>query len=187
MHVHEPAKILVSGTWRDEYIYADGRVEQGEWTPNQIQNGAAMVAAGLFGRVGEIPPHDAPVAFTGISYIAVGSGDVTWDAVAPVQDKADTTLTAEYFRKAIPAADMQFVDVAAPHNPSATPTRAIEITMTFDPAEANGAMREFGLFGGDADGVTDSGQIINWVVHPLINKDATLTINRTIRITFLNP
>jgi len=187
----ERARLGMIGRWKDKY-YRDGElVEETEWTHNQIQNVAPIIAAGLFHRWDELPAGQVPVPFEGISYIAVGSGDVAWDALAPgtvPQDRADTTLTTEYYRQSILASDMSFLDADDPAHPVvAGPSRMIQIESTFLPADANGAMREFGLFCGFATGLPDSGHILNWIVHPLINKDATLTITRTIQIEFLEP
>jgi len=172
----------IRGRWRDTFHHADGTIEQGDWSPNQIQNAAAIVAASLFCRFSELP---AGSGWGGILYMGIGSGLTAWDTTAPTQDPADVSLTTEYFRKAIAAADMSFSDGAG--NAVTVPTRFILITITLTTAEANGSLREFGLYGGDATATLDSGQIINWVVHPRIDKDATVTITRTVEIEFLEP
>ena len=174
MTFRENLNFRIAGQWKDTLIYPDGRKVEGKWSPNQIQNGAALIVAGLAGRVGEIAPHNAPIPFTGISYMAIGSGLVGWDTVAPAQPKTDLVLETEYFRKSIGAADMQFVDPTTPFAPSALPTRCLEVAVTLMPSEANGAMREFALFGGSAGPTLDSGEIFNWVIHPLINKESLL-------------
>ena len=181
----ERFRIPIQGMWRDTYEWADGRRLIGPWKRNQIQNAAPILVGGLLRRAGEL----AFPGFTGITYIGYGSGNVSWDITPPVQDAADTTLTLEYFRKIVPNTDLFFLDpLAAPGSaPVAGPTRRVGFVGTLLPAEGNGSLREFGLFGGLASGTLDSGTILNWIVHPLITKDATLTITRNVEITVLEP
>ncbi len=195
MKATETFKIGMKGRWRDRYEYVDGprkgQVVVTPWYDNQIQNDATLVVAGLFSRRGE-DPDVFPAGwngYTGISYMAVGEGLVGWDVVPPVQDPADSTLTTEFYRKSIGFSELGFVDLGLPPGSPHVfgPTRKIQATCTFLPAEGNGPLREFALFGGLADGTTDSGHMINWVVHPLINKDATLVLTRTVEIEFLLP
>jgi hypothetical protein len=176
----------MKGRWRDKFEYANGHVEYSPWKSNQIQNLAATMAAALFRRAGEMPTWSG---FTGISYMAIGSGDVAWDTIPPTLDPADTTLENEYFRKSIAAADMYFIDpvAASPAPPLGVLSRAIGISVTLLPGEANGSLREFGLFGGLATGAADSGTILNWVSHGLITKDITITLTRTVELEFLLP
>lgn len=177
----ELVRVGIKGRWRDERRYANGHVEVTPWTPNQIQNTAATLVASLLARTfeGAVYPD-----LTGLTYLAVGSGLSAWDTTPPTQDRADTTLTTEYFRKAIPVTDIQFMDPDLPagSTPVAGPTRKITLSTTLLSGEANGSMREFGLFGGDADGVADSGLMLNWIVHSKIEKDSSLVIVRTVEL-----
>ncbi len=177
--------IPMLGYWKDTYVYSDGRRIETEWVKNQIQNTAPVFACALFRRAGE----NAFPGFGGVSHIGIGSGNVAWDITPPTQDENDTTLTAEFFRKVILESDMAFLDPTLPAGSPAIvgPSRKLGITVTLLPAESNGSLREFGLFGGLATGALDSGIIMNWIVHSLITKDATLTIIRNIEIEFLEP
>jgi len=180
-------KILVSarGRWQDKYIYADGREILHPWKPNQIQDTSAELLAGVARRAGESVPF---AGFTGLSYLAVGSGDVSWDLTPPTLDQTDTTLTNETFRKVINPADMNFVDVGVDFGaPVGVITRKIQVVVTLLSTEANGSLREFALFGGDANGAANSGLMFNFVRTPRIDKDSSLTIVRTIEILFLRP
>lgn len=178
--------LKIRGIWRDVFTLEDGRQVICPWKENQIQNLAATLAAALFARA----EHGVTfTGMTGITYMAVGSGEVSWDTTPPVLDAAGTTLTTEYYRKAIPVTELVFLDPALPPGspPIAGPSRKIGTTVTFLTAEGNGDMREFALFGGLADGVANSGTIINWVSHPLIPKDTSLTLARTVELEFLLP
>lgn len=185
--IRETAGLALRGRWRDRYFRSGVLVHDTGWFPNQIQNVAPEIVAALLIRAGEHAPHDAPVPFAGISYMAVGAGDVAWDAVAPVQDRADATLHAEFFRKAIPAADMVFVDPGDPDVVVVGPTRMVQISVTLEQGEANDSLREFALFAGHAEAALDSGHILNWVVHPRIDKDNTMAIQRRVQIELLLP
>jgi hypothetical protein len=155
------------------------------WRRNQVQNVAPIVAASLFRRAGET----AFPGFVGISYMVVGSGLVAWDTTPPTQDAADTTLTTEVFRKAVLESDMFFLDPPAALGSAAVvgPTRKIGITATIDTTEALTSLREFGLFAGLATGTVDTGSVVNWVVHPLVNHDSSFSIVRTVELEFLEP
>lgn len=178
------------GEWKDTIHYRDGRVVEGGWRRNQIQNLAPRVAAIALSRFGEL---SAGAGYTGISYLACGEGSVSWDSASPTQDPNKPDLHAETFRKAVGAADMAFLDeseigdAAGPVTVVSTPSRVIRVQVTLDYAEANGPLREFALFGGNATATADSGHIFNWVVHGLINKDSSMRIARTIRIILLEP
>lgn len=177
----EEYTLSMVGMWQDTYTYRDGRVVQTPWHKNQIKNLAAVIAGGLFGRQGE---KAAP--FVGFSYLAVGSGLDAWDAVPPVADKTQTTLVTETFRKAADLVDIVWLDPDT-DAVSVVPTRKVQVSVTLLPAEANGTLREFALFCGDASGVADSGLMFNGVTHGRIDKDDGVTITRKIRILFLEP
>lgn len=84
-------------------------------------------------------------------------GIITWCAVgtdATAPDVADTTLGAELFRKLVSVRS-----VAA---------NVAQFQTFFTTAEANGSLREAGLFGDDASATTDSGTLFS-----------KLAINRT--------
>jgi len=171
--------VEVHGEWQDTIRYKDGRpdeVRKGPIKPNQIQNSFSdLLAAWCRGEVG----------YDRIAYMGIGHGLVSWDSATPPQPYSETTLEDEYFRKAIPQADIVYVDPVTGVPTGGVPSSKIEITVTLGTSEANGTMREFGLFGGTATATFDTGEMVNWVIHDRIDKDTSLEIERIVRIEFV--
>lgn len=68
--------------------------------------------------------------------------------------------------------------------PQHTATGVIDVITTFEQNEgnANGTIREMGLFGADATDVLGSGQLINLINHTGITKNSTNSLTRIIRL-----
>lgn len=141
---------------------------------NQAQDLQSTLTAALF-KPGNI--------LGGIQYLALGSGDVSWDITAPTLDPTDTTLMVETHRIQIAPVDVVFLDPIT-ELPVAGPTAMLETTVHIG-IDVVGDLREFGLFGGDATTAADSGLMINWVSHPLISKIAAQIITRRIKLKWL--
>jgi hypothetical protein len=173
----------VIGRWFDKYLYVDGSVEFGQhgefdWGFNQIQNTFANLLAGYC--------IQEATYTAGINVLGIGHGLVAWDTSFPTSfDYNQSNLIDEYFRKEISeGVDSFFID-PADDSPSVTPTPKIEIVVLLDLLDANGDMREFALFGGDADpGIADSGTMVNWIPHSKVTKDSSFQIERRIKILF---
>lgn len=119
----------------------------------------------------------------GIKYWAVGTGDSSWNNDAPPSPTvSDTKLLSETFRKAINPSDITFLDDG--NKPTSSITNKLQITTTFQENEANGELREFGLFGGNATGTANTGFMVNRKIHPLIYKTSGMRLERIIRIVF---
>ena len=107
----------------------------------------------------------------------------SWSNDAPPSPTTgDTKLLVETFRKAINPSDIVFLDSS--NQPTDTITNKLQITVLFGESEANGELREFGLFGGNATGTANSGFMINRKIHPLIYKTSGMKLERIIRIVF---
>lgn len=120
---------------------------------------------------------------SGVQYFAVGSGSSSWNnASLPSPAAGDTKLLNETYRKAITANDIKFID--ANNAESATPTNRLQISVTFEESEANGELRELGLFGGNASSTKNSGYMLNRKIHSLIYKTSGMKLERIIRFTF---
>lgn len=119
----------------------------------------------------------------GVKYFACGKGSSNWSNEAPpMPDAQMSKLVAETFRKEIKPTDVVFIDSAS--EVSETPTNRIQITVTFNENEANGELREIGIFGGDATAKADSGIMVNCKFHPLIYKTTGMKLERVVRFTF---
>ena len=157
----------------DVIKYADGTQEVREYY-NLVVDDCSRLIASLMKRQN---------GFQGITYWAVGSGNSSWNNQNPPSPiESDTKLLNETFRKVVTLDDIKFLDVN--NNPTANVTNRLEIKVTFLEGEANGELREFGLFGGNATGTKDSGIMINRKTHGLIFKTSGMQLERTIRIVF---
>lgn len=116
--------------------------------------------------------------------MAVGSGITAWDTTPPTKAYSQAALTTEYFRKAVAQTDIVYIDPSTDLSTGGVVSSKLEITVTLGTSEANGILREFGMFGGDATSTTDSGQMVNWISHSRIDKDSSLEIERKIRFEF---
>jgi hypothetical protein len=54
----------------------------------------------------------------------------------------------------------------------------------FDENTANGPLREFGVFGGNATGLLGSGIMCDRVIHQVVNKNSNMALQRKLRFTF---
>lgn len=158
----------------DRIIYADGREEVREYVNTVVDNCSKLIACLMKAQSG----------YAGATYWAVGSGLNTWDnATPPAPATTDIKLTTETFRKAIvPSTDIKFLD--SNNAETASITNKIQIKVTFTETEANGELREFALYGGNASATANSGLMINRKTHGLIYKTSGMKLERTIRLVF---
>lgn len=169
------------GIWQDEYVYSDGRVEYSGWKKNQIQDTQSTLVAMLM----KTTRAGSNAAFSGAEYFAVGEGDVSWDLSAPTKSYSQSTLESEIWRSSIDSGTQVFYVDPDTFAVSGSPTRALQFNLVI-PSTVVGDLREFGLFGGTATLAADSGYMVNWISHDVINKDTTMQINRTLRIVWQN-
>ena len=119
--------------------------------------------------------------YTGIQYWAVGSGAPSWDTSMPTPELTATRLTSEIGRVPITADELAFLD--QDYKVVSTPTNILQISHTFGADDCNGVWREFGIFGGNATAVLNSGIMINKRHHSVITKTEEMTIERIMRFT----
>jgi hypothetical protein len=123
--------------------------------------------------------------YQGLKYWEVGSGQSSWvDSAPPSPVSGDTGLNNPLYRKAIQSTDMSFID--ANSNVVTGPTNRIQVVVTFGSTEANGYLREFGLFGGDSSctSTLGTGIMINRKTHGVIYKTSGISLTRTLRLSF---
>lgn len=142
----------VRGRWRLWlYDVRTGKFEFDEGHNLYVTTGKNAVAARLAGKT--------DIANRGeITYGAVGTSNAAPSA-------GQTTLVAETFRKIL-ATRLSDGNVAT-------------LRAFFGTAEANGSLREFGLFGENASGTANSGTMFNRL---LINKEKTSVNTLTIEV-----
>lgn len=190
--IRAPIGLSLSGKWQDTIVQPDGTSVSGDVHHNQIQDGAFLVVSGLLAN--QYNPANEPVGtpiMGGIEYLDVGTGDVSWDdpAVTPPQPETATQLQSAFHRVTLDQNQITFVPDGDPFNGngvSQTPTNRIRIRVTLG-NDIAGSLREFGLFcrtdvADAAASAVNAGLMFNWVIHPLIEKDAALTIERVIEI-----
>ena len=119
--------------------------------------------------------------YSGVQYWAVGSGASSWDSNMPTPELTATRLTAEIGRVPITADELAFLD--QDYKVVSTPTNILQISHTFGADDCNGVWREFGIFGGNATAVLNSGIMINKRHHSVITKTEEMTIERIMRFT----
>ena len=161
--------------WRitDKITYPDGTQKVIEHINTVVDDCSRLIASLMKGQAG----------YKGIAYWAVGAGAGTWDNNNPPEPKVgDTKLLNETFRKAIKASDITFLD--SNDKSTTSVTNKLQISVTFTESEANGELREFGLFGGNAGATRNSGIMINRKTHGLIYKTSGMRLERVIRIVF---
>jgi hypothetical protein len=169
---------MIKGYYHDLLVGADQRVRQDRgWRTNLIVDGCNRLLAALMkGQQG----------LGGILYLAVGQGLKQWDAALPQPQPADTRLLTEILRRPIATEEIIFLDSAG--QPAGAPSGRLQISiqLTREDFPPNGfqPVREFGLFGGNATAESDSGFMINHVIHPRIDITAGLTLRRTLRLDF---
>ncbi len=128
----------------------------------------------------------------GIQSLKAGKGDPQWDtsgAPAPTADLTGLTDTSPYV---VDAGDLQIEYLDENDEVVPGPTNRLQVTVTFGlnqpPAQAplsSYPMREFGLFGRytDASGTVHD-YMIDCIRHTVINKDASTTLKRAVKLYF---
>lgn len=161
------------GCYRDCVTDGAGRlVDDSGWHSNVIAYTAWAVVAALL-------RNDA--AMRGVLFCAVGSGAPEWDTHAPVAATGTARLRTERDRRPLDRNAFAYLDGRGA--PATRPTDRLEITARFAGTDESLVLREFGLFGGDATATTNSGYLINYVIHPRLELRAGRTLTRRVRLT----
>ncbi|MBI4672965.1 MAG: PASTA domain-containing protein, partial [Chloroflexi bacterium] len=162
--------VILRGRFRERLLDGDQIIFERAWQSNLIVTRALDLLAGLLMQERASPQ----TPLRGILYWAVGEGDAAWDTNAPNADAQTTRLVREIYRKRLdPVRDISY-------NPA---TRTISLRVAFGPDQGAGTLREFGIFGGDATGVPDSGYLINYKIHAPIDKTLPRVLERQLEFT----
>lgn len=167
--------------WYRDVVSSRGRVRaRFPWRSNRIVSSAYVLHAILLrGEEG----------MGGLRYLAVGTGDDGWDARLPAPTAHDTQLTQELHRSALGPAQVAYADAQGGVSPVPTSRLAVSVTLDAAVLSQGGetvSLREFGLFGGDASAVANSGSMINRVIHPRIELAASDTLTRTVLLSLVS-
>lgn len=122
----------------------------------------------------------------GIQALQVGQGDAGWDTnPPPLPDPNTLNALTDPAPFEIPLAQLTLEYLDTSDNVVATPSNRLQITATLGPnvppAPPNPfPLREFGLFGSLGGKLF----MIDYIRHPLIQKDAITTLERKVRLIF---
>ena len=153
--------------------YENGELVYDYHKSNIIVNTASILIARLL--------KDNAEPTNGISFLAVGRGNASWNLLdPPAPTTSQTRLEQEFYRKAIDLAT--FVDPTT-GEPTDAQTNIVDYSVSFGEAEAVGPIMELSLFGGDATEAPNSGTMVNWRTFPVISKTNTMTLTVIFRIT----
>lgn len=167
--------LILKGSYRDILTDSISKVVwTSGWRSNLIVHNCYVLLAALMKGQPDLK---------GLMYLAAGKGRDSWDSTRPETVPTATMLEQEVLRKPITDAQISYSG-----RPDQIPTSRLEITVSLHGADvAPGGsvpLREFGLFGGDATDVTNSGYLINHVIHPRIDLTPQLTLVRRMHLEF---
>lgn len=153
--------------------YEGGELVYEYESPNVIVNTASVLIARLL--------KDSSEPTAGISYLAVGSGNSSWDLFdPPAPTTSQTRLENEFYRKAV---DYKTFVHPETGEPTTSQTNIVDYSTSFSEAQAVGPIVEMSLFGGDATAELNTGTMVNWRTFPVVNKTASMTLTVIFRIT----
>ena len=141
----------------------------------------------------------------GIKYLAVGSGDPSWDPMnPPPATVTQRSLYTELARVAFTGTPTFYTNTGSS---SSYPTNVVDFSFAFTSSQAVGPIVKMGLIGGDCNanaatrspilppnpgasynnppvGVDGKDILCNYVTFPVVNKGPTQTLSYTRRLTF---
>lgn len=168
--------VSIQGIYRDRLLLPDGQVVRDSgWRSNLVVLRCRVLLAAFL-------RNDTAL---GIRSLQVGRGDPSWDLTPP--PAADPSTTVQLVDPApftIPVANLTLQYLNQADGVVGTPTSRIQITATLGPGQPTPAtdppypLREFGLFG-ELGGTPF---MIDYIRHPLIEKDGAVTLERRVRL-----
>src|SRR5439155_23262084 len=173
---HAP-EVSIQGIYRDRLIDQEQGVRYDSgWRKNLIVLRCRILLAAFL-------RNDTAL---GIRSMQMGRGDAGWDAMAspPPPSAATTVQLVDPAPFTIPVANLTLQYLNDVDGVVATATNRVQIVATLGPNQptAIGApsfpLREFGLFG-DLNGTPF---MIDYIRHPLIEKDGAVTLERRVRL-----
>lgn len=117
----------------------------------------------------------------GIQYLELGTGVGSGTTQNPEPESAtQTTLRQPLERKDVTS--WTYLDGSG--QSTASETNVVQLTFVFNESEANNAIVEMGLFGGDATATLSTGYMFNYKTFPVWNKDNTMKLTVVWTLTF---
>lgn len=170
---------VIEGIYKDRWIAPDGQVVfESDWKSNVIVLRCRVLLSGFM-------KNDATAK--GIQSMKVGRGDPAWDNLVQLP-KPDPNILEQLVDNApfvIPVAKLKLEYLNTKNDDlSVTPTNRLQVTAVLGPGQPAAPdpfpLREFGLFG-QMNAVEF---MIDYVRHPLIEKDSLMTLERKLRLAF---
>lgn len=168
---------LIEGIYRDVLIGPDGKpLFDSGWQSNMIVLSCRVLLAGFM-------KNEATAK--GIQSLRVGQGDPAWDKLAqpPKPDPNTLTKLTDAPGFTVPNLTLEYLDPAT-DTVIGNQSSRLQITATMGPGQPAAPdpfpLREFGLFGQ----MNNVDFMIDYVRHPLIEKDSLMTLERKVRLAF---
>lgn len=122
-------------------------------------------------------------SFTNNLWWEIGEGNSSWiDSKPPSPVASDIKLLSPSFRKKVLMTDVNYITEQGAVTSAIT--NRLEVKVIFGSTEANGNLREFGIFAGGSSAL-GSGLMINRKTHGLIYKTSGIELHRKIHFKFL--
>jgi hypothetical protein len=175
MRSHSPNS-AIHGIYRDRLIHPNGTIAHDSgWCTNLIVLRCRILLAAFL-------RNDTAL---GIRALQVGRGDTAWDtAPPPAADPGTTVQLVDPAPFTIPVANLTFQYLNQTDGVATTATNRLEVTATLGPNQPTPIgsppfpLREFGLFGE----LNGTAFMIDYIRHPLIEKDGAATLERRVRL-----
>jgi hypothetical protein len=170
---------LIEGIYRDRLLGPRGEVVfDSGWRSNMIVLRCRILLAGFMKN---------EASARGIQSLKVGRGDAAWDNLAqpPKPDPNALNQLVDNAPFIIPLAKLDLKYLGSDDAPIEGPTNRVQITATLGPNQPAPApdpfpLREFGLFGQ----MNNTEFMIDYIRHPLVEKDSLMTLERKVRLVF---
>ena len=168
--------ITIKGIYRDRLRAPDGRlVFDSDWRSNMVVLKGRQLLAGFMKN--EATAH-------GIQVMKIGRGQASWDTTPPpAPDPKAITQLVDPTPFIVPGANVTLTYLTDLDVPTPSVTNRLQITAVLGPGQPSAAsypMREFGLFGQ----LNGADFMIDYIRHPLIEKDGLVTMERKVRLIF---
>ena len=173
---------LIKGIYRDRLLDAGGGgLFDSGWRSNMIVMRARVLIAGLL-------KDDQDESPLGIQSLKLGRGLASWDNSPPASPDPETmTQLVDQTPYVIPRSSLVLRYLTKSNEISNAPTNRLEVIATLGPGEPSGQgvpspypLREFGLFGK----LNNTDYMIDYIRHPLIEKDSAVTLERRVQLIF---